>query len=136
MTVNEKNKWNFHPKLPVKFYPLFDWPPSPMKCINFVWNYWLQKSDRTIFLILSFLIFYFIVPPMQEMVTLEIGWISMLAIRNYILIFIVAGGLHWWFFLYQGQGNKMLYSLTWRVSLSLVLFFLITLGILTGYLQQ
>ena len=102
-------QWYFHPKLPVGFYPFFDWPPSPKRWLKFIWNYWLQKSDRTIFLILSFLIFYFIVPPMQEMVSLEIGWISMLAIRNYILIFIVAGGLHWWFFLYQGQGNKFKY---------------------------
>lgn len=36
---------------------------------------------------------------------------------------------------YQGQGNKLIYSLTWRVSLSLVAFFIITIGILTGYMH-
>ena len=99
--MNEQ--WNFHPKLPVGFYPLFDWPPSPKKWLQFIWNYWLQKSDRTIFLVLSFFTFYFLVPPMEEMATLDIGWISMLALRNYIFILVVAGGLHWWYFLYKGQ---------------------------------
>ena len=104
------NQWNFHPKLPVGFYPFFDWPPSPRKMLNFIWNYWLQKSDRTIFLILSFFTFYFLIPPMKEMATLAIEWISLLALRNYVLILIFAGGLHLWFFIYQGQGNKFKYD--------------------------
>ena len=41
---------------------------------------------------------------------IEFEWISMVAIRNYILIFLVAGGLHWWFFIRKGQGDKFLYD--------------------------
>ena len=50
-SMNEQ--WHYHPKLPVGFYPFFDWPPSPKKWLSFIWHYWLQKSDRTIFLILG-----------------------------------------------------------------------------------
>ena len=110
MTVNEKNKWNFHPKLPVGFYPLFDWPPSPMKWIKFIWNYWLQKSDRTILLLISLFTFFFLFPPMEEMSKIEFDWISLIVLRNYFLILVVAGGLHWWFFMRQGQGDQFKYD--------------------------
>ena len=97
--------WHFHPKLPVGFYPLFDWPPSPKKWLTFIWNYWLQKSDRTIFLLVTLFTYFFLFPPTQEMATLSPELISKVALRNYIMIFIVAGGLHWWFFIRKGQGD-------------------------------
>ena len=102
--------WHFHPKLPIGFYPFFDWPPSPKKCIIFIWNYWLQKSDRTILLLISFFTYFFLFPPIEVMSKIEFEWISMVAIRNYILIFLVAGGLHWWFFIRKGQGDKFQYD--------------------------
>ena len=84
---NVKNEqWNFHPSLPVGFYPLFDWPPSPQKWLNFIWNYWLQKSDRTIFLLITFFTFFFLFPSMEEMSKLSFDWISMIAFRNYIMM--------------------------------------------------
>ena len=103
-------QWNFHPKLPVGFYPFFDWPPSPKKWLYFTWKYWLQKSDRTIFLLISFFTYFFLFPPIEVMSTLKPGWISMVALRNYIMIFIVAGGLHWWFFIRKGQESLFKYD--------------------------
>ena len=102
--------WHFHPKLPVGFYPLFDWPPSPKKWLTFIWNYWLQKSDRTIFLLVTLFTYFFLFPPTEEMATLSPEWISKVALRNYIMIFIVAGGLHWWFFIRKGQGKLSQYD--------------------------
>ena len=107
---NKNDYWNFHPKLPVGFYPLFDWPPSPKKWLNFIWNYWLQKSDRTIFLLITFFTFFFLFPSIESMSKLSFYWISMVALRNYILIIFVAGGLHWWFFIRQGQGKEFQYD--------------------------
>jgi Sterol desaturase len=106
----ENKQWNFHPKLPVGFYPIFDWPPSPTKLINFVLRYWLQKSDRTLLLLISFFTYFFLLPPLNEMSLIGIKWISEVALRNYILIFLVAGGLHWWFFIRKGQGNIFQYD--------------------------
>ena len=102
--------WNFHPKLPVGFYPFFEWPPSPKNWIKFIWNYWLKKSDRTILLLIAFFTYFFLFPSIEEMASLKIGWISMVALRNYALVFLVAGGLHWWFFIYSGQGSKFQYD--------------------------
>ena len=67
--VNESinKQWNFHPKLPVGFYPIFDWPPSPKRLMNFIWTYWLQKSDRTILLLISFFTYFLLFPPLKEM---------------------------------------------------------------------
>ncbi len=116
-------QWNYHPKLPVGFYPFFDWPPSPKKCSSFVWNYWLKKSDRTIFLVLALFTYFFLIPPMQEMATIKISWISKLIIRNYIFILIVAGGLHWWFFIKKGQGENFKYDTKKRNNKSKIFTF-------------
>ena len=104
MSNNNLNKpmskqWFWHPKLPVEFYPYFDWPPKLKEIFNFVFLRWLQKSDRTIFLILSFMTFYLLMPTMETMSNLSTNWIFMLILRNIILITIVAGSLHWWFYI-------------------------------------
>ena len=94
--MNENNldkpmnkQWFWHPKLPVGFYPYFDWPPKPKEIFNFVFLRWLQKSDRTIFLLLSFMTFYLLMPSLDIMSTLSFDWISKLIIRNLILFTIV-----------------------------------------------
>ena len=104
------DQWYFHPKLPVGFYPFFEWPPQPRKCLSFIWNYWLQKSDRTIFLLLAFFTFYFLLPETEVMTTLAPGWIFKVALRDLILFLIVTGGLHWWFYMRKGQGKKFKYD--------------------------
>ena len=103
-------EWHFHPKLPVGFYPFFDWPPSPKKWLKFIWNYWLQKSDRTIFLGLAFFTYYILTPPMEVMATFSTGWITMVIIRDLIMFLFVTGGLHWWFYMREGQGMKFRYD--------------------------
>ncbi len=110
MSIFKNKQWNFHPKLPVGFYPLFDWPISPKKCLSFILNYWLQKSDRTIFLLITFFTYFILFPPIETMSILSFEWISLLALRNYIMVLIIAGGLHWWFFIYKGQGNEFQYD--------------------------
>ena len=98
------DQWHFHPQLPVGFYPFFEWPPNPKNWLRFVWNYWLQKSDRTIFLVLSFITFYLFMPSMEVMSILTPKWIMMVAVRDLALFLIVTGGLHWWFYMHEGQG--------------------------------
>ena len=98
------DQWHFHPQLPVGFYPFFEWPPNPKNWLRFVWNYWLQKSDRTIFLVLSFVTFYLFMPSMEVMSILTPEWIMMVAVRDLTLFLIVTGGLHWWFYMREGQG--------------------------------
>ncbi len=98
------DQWHFHPQLPVGFYPFFEWPPNPKNWLRFVWNYWLQKSDRTIFLALSFITFYLFMPSMEVMSILTPEWIIMVAVRDLALFLIVTGGLHWWFYMRKGQG--------------------------------
>ena len=98
------DQWHFHPQLPVGFYPFFEWPPNPKNWLRFVWNYWLQKSDRTIFLVLSFITFYLFMPSMEVMSILTPKWIMMVAVRDLALFLIVTGGLHWWFYMRKGQG--------------------------------
>ena len=111
-TMNKN--WNFHPKFPIGFYPFFEWPLSPKNWIKFIWNYWLKKSDRTILLLIALFTYFFLFPHIEEMANLKFGWISMVALRNYALVFLVAGGLHWWFFTYNGQGKKFQYDTSYR----------------------
>ena len=46
----------------------------------------------------------------EQMQGLSFGWIAELWLRNFVLIAVVAGALHWWFYSHKGQGDRLKYD--------------------------
>lgn len=100
-------EWHYHPDLPVGFAPFFSWPPQPRRVAAFLWEYYLQTSDRSSFVLLAFATFYLFQSAPADMATLGAGWVLAALARNYVLMLVVAGGLHLWFYGYKKQGKRL-----------------------------
>ena len=90
-------EWHWHPDLPVNYAPYWLWPAKPGVVAKWIWQNWLQFSDRSIFLALAFLVAFWLQPVGPEQASLAFGWMAWVFVRNWLLLLIVAGGLHHWF---------------------------------------
>ena len=102
--------WHWHPDLPVKYAPYWLWPAKPVVVAKWIWQNWLQFLDRSIFLALAFLVAFWLQPVGPEQASFAFGWMAWVFVRNWLLLLIVAGGLHHWFYGIDGQGKLLKYD--------------------------
>lgn len=102
--------WNHMPELPLKVSPLFTWPPDPVEMARWIWNSWFLISERLIILGIALVSFHWFQPPLEQTQTLAFDWIAQVYLRNFLLMFAVAGGLHLWFYTFTRQGDKLKYD--------------------------
>lgn len=103
-------EWHYHPNLPVTYAPYWDWPPKPMKLLKWLWNTYLQFSDRAIYLALAFMVAFWLQPVGSDQTSFGFGWVTRVVLRNYLAVIAVAGGLHWWLYIRKGQGSRFKYD--------------------------
>lgn len=102
--------WNHAPQVPLQVSPFFIWPLQPVAMVRWVWNSWFLISEKLILVGIAFLSFYYFQPPLEETKTLAFGWIAEIYIRNILLMAVVAGGLHLYFYRFTAQGKKLRYD--------------------------
>ena len=103
---SDKN-WHFHPNLPLSNSPVFHFPPRMGPVLNWFRNAWLNLSGTTILVILAVFSASWLQPELDK-ISLEA--VSIMTIRNFTLIFVIAGSLHLWFWKIQVQGEKFKYD--------------------------
>ena len=102
--------WNHLPKVPLSVSPFFTWPLNPVEMARWLWNSWFLISERLIIVCIAFVSWTWFQPPLEEARTLAIDWIAQMYLRNFLLIFGVAGILHLWFYTFSKQGEKLRYD--------------------------
>ena len=102
--------WNHVPDVPLQVSPFFQWPPRPMRMLSWVWNSWFFITERLIIVAIAFISFHWFQPPLEETRTLAIGWIAEMFVRNAMLMTVVAGGLHLYFYTFTKQGQELKYD--------------------------
>lgn len=102
--------WNYTPKVPLSISPLFQWPWRPLAVIRWIWDSWFLISERLILVAVAFISLLWFQPTLETTQELEIGWIVGLWARNIILLTLVAGGLHLYFYKWNAQGKKLKYD--------------------------
>jgi len=102
--THQSKEWNYHPDLPLQDPSVFRWPPEPGFLIRWVGRNWLTLSERVMMVLLAVFMWCFIYPPVEAAQSLAIGWIAQVWLVNFALVFAVAGGLHWYFYMRKGQG--------------------------------
>ena len=103
-------EWNWLPRLPIEYSPLFVWPPHPVLVVRWFFRTWLPLSDKVIFVLLAVVSWLFFHPALEQCEAFEFGWIAQIYIRNMGLMFLVAGGLHLYFYTFGKQGSDHRYD--------------------------
>ena len=105
-----KSMWHYTPELPVDVSPYFKWPPRPGQILRWIVTGWFPVSERLIILLLALLASFFFQPSAADTQTIAAGWIAELYARNFCLMVLVAGGLHWYFYIARKQGDDRRYD--------------------------
>jgi len=100
-------EWNYHPDLPLADLSIFKWPPDPHFLGRWVLRNWLTLSERVMMVVLATLCWLFLYPSLGTAKTLAFGWVFQVWLVNLGLMICIAGGLHWFFYVWRGQGKAL-----------------------------
>lgn len=107
---NINPRWNYHPDLPIKVSAVFSWPPKPLKILNWVASSWLLPSERTVWLVMAFATWLWLLPPIEQMKTLSWDWALFAYLRNLLSAIFVATVMHLYFYTFRQQGMRLRYE--------------------------
>ncbi|MBY6083373.1 sterol desaturase family protein [Ruegeria arenilitoris] len=100
----EASRWHYRPSDLVALNPLFSWPPRPIAVVKWYSGAWLQITALTLCLVLALTAYVLFLPPIEAMRSFAPGWMLRIWVLNMVPQILVAGGLHWWFYMRKGQG--------------------------------
>ena len=99
--------WNYHPELPLSDSSVFAHYNNPRFLIGWVRRNWLSLSERVMMALLAILLWYTLYPSLETARTFSLGWIIQIWAINMGLLLVIAGGLHWYFYMRKGQGKAL-----------------------------
>lgn len=106
---NERGEW--FPDHPVTLAPINMWPPKAgvlakwfVGFPGFLWPY------NSLWLAITLVTWFFLTPPLAAMQSFELWWLSWLLVRNLVLVTLVFGGLHAYFYILKGQGDDLRFT--------------------------
>lgn len=106
---NEKGEWR--PAKPIVSAPISEWPPQPVKTFHWLFGrpgyIW---PENLFWFALSVIIWVFLTPSLASMKNIEIWWVAVILVRNYVLIGLVFGGMHYFLYVKKSQGDNLRYS--------------------------
>ena len=106
-TTSRDRAWNWHPELPIENYPLFSWPPDPVRIAKAFAANWLALTARVFIIATSLVSWFYFQPELERCVEFEPGWMAQMYARNLGLMLLVAGGLHLYFYTFSKQGIRL-----------------------------
>ena len=102
--------WHHTPRLPVRPAPYWDRPARPVAAFVYLARSWRPVSDRALFLLIAVGVWLWATPELSRTATFQLDWMAEVWLRNFILISIVAGGLHIWLHIWRRQGDDTHYD--------------------------
>jgi len=100
-------EWNYHPDLPLRDPSIFQWPPEPGFVFRWIIRNWLTLSERVMMVLIAVAAWHLLYPSLEDAKVFAFGWIIQTWFVNMALMIVVAGGLHWFFYMRRGQGKKL-----------------------------
>ncbi|WP_390910889.1 sterol desaturase family protein [Pseudosulfitobacter sp. SM2401] len=99
--------WAHLPEVPIRVSPFFSWPPEPTRMVSWLAARWLRIAENTVIVVIALVVWMLTQPALVQMETLQLSWIAQLWLRNLVLMVLVAGGLHWFFYIARGQAARL-----------------------------
>ena len=98
MPAGESNSWNWHPDIPIKTSPLFEFPPNPVAIVKWYAGAWLPVTEFGFYLLLATGVWFWLVPSLVDMKSLAVDWVAATWARNFIMMTAFATLLHLWLY--------------------------------------
>ncbi len=105
-----RGAWNFTPPLPIRVSPYFRRPPDLPGILRWLVGGWLPLSERLLILGLSLASWAWFHPELARCREFAPDWIVQIYLRNLVLLTLVAGGLHLYFYTFRLQGDERRYD--------------------------
>ena len=105
-----RRQWNFCPQVPIGVSPLFSWPLRPLAILKWFFRGWFPFSENLVVLGLAILSWALFHPTLEQAREFAFDWIALIYVRNLALIFLVAVGLHLYFYVFKLQGEERHYD--------------------------
>jgi len=102
--------WNYIPSVPIVVSPFFSWPPDPYRMFSWILKRWLTITENLLILLISLVSWTWFHPRLIDMQNFSLNWVIKIWVHNLLLFILVAGILHWFFYIRQAQGNKLKYD--------------------------
>ena len=102
--------WNFQPDLTQQAVPYYDWPPRPIKVLRRLLSAWSVWDVRIYVLALSAITWHFFSPSLIRCQQFAFDWIAQIWLRHFLLIALLAGGLHLYFYTFKKQAKVEKYD--------------------------
>jgi len=99
--------WHHVPEVPIEVSPFFTWPPRPRRMAAWIAARWLRVAENSILTLLALTCWMWLQPSLETTKTLAFDWIALIWLRNMALMTLVAGGLHWFFYMRKRQGDRL-----------------------------
>ncbi|MEM7293319.1 MAG: sterol desaturase family protein [Pseudomonadota bacterium] len=100
-------QWHYRPETPIRVSPVFSWPPQPISVLRWFAVRWAGITENTILTVVALLAWFYVQPSMEEAKTFAWDWIGEMYLRNLVLMVIVAGGLHLYFYTFNKQHKEL-----------------------------
>jgi len=108
--MTSRQEWNHKPDVPIRTSPLWEWPPRPLAAAKWYLDSWFFLTINGAIVGLAFIAYLWFSPTLGQAQTLALGWISLVFVRNLVLLCLVAGCLHLWFHKYAVQDTDLKYD--------------------------
>lgn len=105
-TGRRKKTWHYTPALPIKPSPYFSWPLNFPAIVRWMAGGWFPLSERLIILVLAIISAVAFHPSLEQSAELSFDWVAQIYLRNLILMCMVAGGLHLYFYVWRKQADE------------------------------
>jgi len=106
---DEKGEWR--PAKPIVPAPISEWPPQPIKTFHWLFGrpgyIW---PENLFWLAVSLLTWVFLTPELATMKELAWDWVLLILLRNFVLIGLVFGGMHYFLYIRKSQGDELRYT--------------------------
>jgi sterol desaturase/sphingolipid hydroxylase (fatty acid hydroxylase superfamily) len=103
--------WNFTPNLPLQLAPYWDWPLRPLASLLYLLRSWNPVGPRFLFLLGAVITWTFFTPDLSRAKVIAFDWIAEVWLRNFVILFSVAGGLHLLLWRWRSQGDESRYDM-------------------------
>lgn len=97
-------QWNWHPALPLPLVPFFDYPLRPKLLLSYLQRTWASFGMTIIDVLVAFAVLAWLQPSAAEMMSLAGFWTFEIWARNFLLVWLFAGTLHYFFYTADAQG--------------------------------